>query len=54
VAALLAGFTAALLDLLKQDPRIRSLALRQLRDAVGEFLEPIAYDLWHFSPGPQP
>jgi hypothetical protein len=42
---LLAGFTAAALDPLKQDPRIRGLALRQLRDAVGELLKPLAYDL---------
>jgi hypothetical protein len=37
------------LDLLKQDPRVRSLTVRQLRDAVGELLEPLAYDFWHFA-----
>jgi hypothetical protein len=46
---LLAGFTAAALDPLKQDPRVRSFTVRQLRDAVGELLEPLAYDLWHFA-----
>jgi hypothetical protein len=35
VAALLAGFIAAPLDPLKQDPRVRGLTLRQLRDTVG-------------------
>jgi len=30
------------LDLLKQDPRVRGLTLRQLRDAVGELLESFA------------
>jgi hypothetical protein len=36
------------LDLLKQDPCVRGLALRQLRDADCELLEPLAYGFWYF------